>query len=443
VKPVSQEGQPAGVELSSPKQAGDIRGRWLWVEPAVWTDRMLASLEEGVKGGVWFSLVDKVYSVKTLRASWERVRTNRGSGGVDRVTVDRYSEDAEERLCRLSEMLREGKYQPLPVRRVWLPKADGSRRPLGIPAVGDRVVQGALRVVLEPIFEKDFSEHSYGFRPGRGPKDALRRVEGLLKEGYRYVVDADLRSYFDTIAHERLMELVRQRIADGHVLKMLEMYLKQGVLEGMRGWTPDKGTPQGAVISPLLSNIYLDPLDKLMKGSGLEMTRYADDFLIQTRNRTEAEKALEILQGWVEQTGLELHPDKTRIVDMNERGGFDFLGYHFERDGHWPSGKSLKKFKDKIREKTKRTNGHSMEQIVREVNLTTRGLYEYFKHSNRTTLRDLDGWIRMRLRSILRKRHGGRGRGRGSDHHRWPNTYFATYGLFTMREAHMRACQSR
>lgn len=443
MKSGSQEEPPASVVSKGPKQVGDIRARWAWVEPVVWTDRMLAALETGVKGGVWFSLVDKVHSEKTLRASWERVRGNRGSGGVDGVTVGRFAKDVEERLCKLSVSLMEGKYQPLPVRRVWIPKTDGRRRPLGIPAVRDRVVQGALRSVLEPIFEKEFSEHSYGFRPGRGPKDALRRVDRLLKEGYVYVLDADLKSYFDTIPHEKLMKVVSGRIADGRVLELLELYLKQGVLEGMRGWTALKGTPQGAVISPLLSNIYLDPLDRKMKESGFEMTRYADDFVIQCRSGSEAERALAILRQWVEQSGLQLHPEKTRIVDMSQPGGFDFLGYHFERDRHWPSRKSLRKFRDRIRGKTKRTNGHSMDQIIKEVNKTTRGWFEYFKHGNRTTLKILDCWIRMRLRSILRKRHGGRGRGRGCDHRRWPNAYFASYGLFTMREAHMAACRSR
>jgi RNA-directed DNA polymerase len=443
VRSGSQEERPATVVGRLPKQAGDIRARWAWVEPVVWTDRMLAALEQGVRGGVWFSLVDKVYSQKTLRASWERVRANRGSGGVDGMTVERFGMDVEERIGKLSASLREGKYQPLSVRRVWIPKSDGRRRPLGIPAVRDRIVQGALRSVLEPIFEKEFSEHSYGFRPGRGPKDALRRVDRLLKAGYTHVVDADLKSYFDTIPHEKLMELVSERVADGRVLKLVGMYLKQGVLEGMRGWTPLQGTPQGAVISPLLSNVYLDPLDHLMKGSGFEMTRYGDDFVIQCGSESEAEKALELLRQWVEGSGLKLHPDKTRVVDMSKPGGFDFLGYHFERDRHWPSDKSLRKFKDKIRGKTKRTNGHSMKEIITEVNKTTRGWFEYFKHGNRTTLRSLDGWIRMRLRSILRKRHGGRGRGRGCDHRRWPNAYFAAYGLFTMQEAHIDACRSR
>lgn len=450
MKATAWKPQPAAVSRTvGTKQAGEIRARWAWTKPAVWTERMLAALEQGVKGGLWFSLMDKVYAPRALSASWQQVRSNRGSGGVDRETVQQFSRHAEKRLGSLSQSLRVGGYQPLPVRRVYLPKPDGSRRPLGIPAVCDRVVQGALRNVLEPIFEREFGEHSYGFRPGRGAKDALRRVDGLLREGCRYVVDADLKSYFDTIPHDRLMALVEGRVADGRVLSLIRAFLRQGVLDGMRTWTPVQGTPQGAVISPLLANIYLHSLDLLMRGAGYEMTRYADDFVVLCRTADEAERALTMIRGWVEQAGLQLHPHKTRIVDMNEPGGFDFLGYHFERSGRVPNRidrrprrVSLRKFKDAIRRKTKRANGHSLERIIADVNRTTRGWYEYFKHSHRFVFSGLDGWIRMRLRSILRKRIKLRGCGRGRDHHRWPNAYFAAHGLFTMRAAHALACQS-
>lgn len=441
MKDTAWEGEPAGVTGGS-KQAGEARSRWGWVEPAVWTDRMLAALETGVKGGVWFSLMDKVYAPRTMATAWRQVRANRGSGGVDCETVERFDRQAEGRLSQLSQSLREGTYQPMPVRRVYIPKPDGRQRPLGIPAVRDRIVQAALRNVLEPIFEKGFSEHSYGFRPGRGAKDALRRVDGLLRAGYRYVVDADLKSYFDTIPHERLMALVSQRVADGRVLSLVSAFLKQGVLEGMREWTPVSGTPQGAVISPLLANIYLDPLDWLMREVGCEMTRYADDFVVQTRTAEEARRAMERIRRWTEEVGLTLHPEKTRIVDMNEPGGFDFLGYHFEQGERRPRVSSLRKLKDAIRVKTKRTHGQSLEAIIRTVNYTVRGWFGYFKHSHWTIFRNLDGWIRMRLRSILRKRQGRRGRGRGLDHHRWPNAFFAACGLFTMYGAYTRECRS-
>ena len=441
MKDASRERIPAEV-ASKPKQAGEVRARWAWTEPAVWTERMLTALEEGVKGGVWFSLMDKVYSPRALESAWNQVKSNRGSGGVDRETVQQFESQAEPRLRELSEALKNETYRPLPVRRVYIPKADGRKRPLGIPAVRDRIVQASLRSVLEPIFEREFSEHSYGFRPGRGAKDALRRVDRLLSEGCRYVVDADLKSYFDTIPHDRLMERVKERVADGRVLSLITAFLKQGVLEEGQEWIPAQGSPQGAVVSPLLANVYLHPLDVRMREAGYEMTRYADDFVVQCRTAEEARQAMETIRQWTETVGLTLHPEKTRIVDMNEPGGFDFLGYHFERGERRPRRSSLKKFKDAIRQKTRRTQGRSLEVIIEDVNRTTRGWFNYFQHIVHYKFVDLDGWIRMRLRSILRKRSKRRGRGRGLDNHRWPNAYFTERGLFTMYEAYVRTCQS-
>jgi len=413
-------------------QAGEIRGRWSWVAPTVWTERMLAALEEGVKGGKWFSLIDKVCSERTLGAAFARVKANRGSAGVDHVTVASFEAHLDANVARLHRSLRDGTYRPQAIRRVWIPKPGRrEKRPLGIPTVRDRVVQTALRNALEPIFERDFAEHSYGFRPRRGPKDALRRVDTLLRQGYIHVVDADLKSYFDTIPPDRLMERVRTKVSDGRVLALLEAYLEAEVLDGAKAWTPERGTPQGAVISPLLSNIYLDPLDHLMAEGGFEMTRYADDFVVLCRSEAEARRALAVVERWTTSVGLALHPEKTRIVDATVQGGFDFLGYHFERGYRWPSDKSLRKVKDAIRAKTSRANGHSLEAVITNVNRTLRGWFEYFKHSHRTTFPRLDGWVRMRLRSILRKRHGGRGRGQGLDHRTWPNAYFTAQGLFS------------
>jgi RNA-directed DNA polymerase len=313
---------------------------------------------------------------------------------------------------------------------------------LGIPTVNDRVAQTALLNVLEPIFEREFSEQSYGFRPNRGCKEALRRVGELLKRGHTWVLDADLESYFDTIPHAELLRRVEEKVSDGAVLGLVESYLKQSVMEGMNRWVPEGGSPQGAVISPLLSNIYLNPLDHAMGSKGIEMVRYADDFVILSRSRAEAEAAYEEVRAWVEKSGLRLNPDKTRIVDVNGKGGFDFLGYHFERNMRWPREKSLKKFKETIRDKTKRTNGDSFSSIIERVNLTLRGWFEYYKHSHWTTFKPLDGWIRMRLRSIHRKRIGLKRRGRGRDHQRWTNAYFAGQGLFSLVTAHALARQS-
>ena len=439
--PIAPEPQPAPVPEAT--QAGDVRARWAWTEPEVWTERMLTALEQGVKGGVWFSLIDKVYAPRTLAAAWRHVKANDGAAGVDRVTVAMYERDLDTNLARVSQQLRDGTYRPQPVRRTWIDNP-GSRepRPLGIPTVRDRIVQTALRLVLEPIFERHFAAHSYGFRPGRGCKDALRRVTTLLEAGHTWIVDADLRSYFDSIPHQPLLARVRTQVADGRVLALLEHFLTQRVMDGLDAWTPEEGTPQGAVVSPLLANSYLDPLDHDMAGAGFEMVRYADDFVILCRTEEEAQQALARITAWTQAAGLTVHPQKTRLVDVAQPGGFDFLGYHFERELCWPRTKSLGKLKARVRVKTRRTRGESMAVIIADVNRTLRGWFGYFQHSHRTTFPRLDQWVRMRLRSILRKRSGRRGRGRGRDHQRWPNAYFAEHELFCLTTAHRLARQS-
>ncbi len=405
---------------------------------------MLTALERGVKGGVWFSLIDKVYSMSNLQAAFAKVKTNGGAAGCDHQTIAMYETHLEANLEDLSDQLGRDAYRPRRIRRVYIPKPGGrERRPLGIPTVRDRIVQTALRNVMEPIFERDFAEHSYGFRPGRGCKDALRRVDGLLVAGYTHVVDVDLKSYFDTIPHEPLMGYVRQKIADGRVLKLIESFLTQGVMDGLGEWTPTAGSPQGAVISPLLSNTYLDPLDHEMAKEGYEMVRYADDMVVLCRSAREARQALQRVQRWSTNAGLTLHPDKTRIVDANQEG-FDFLGYHFERGKRWPRDKSLMKFKDAIRAKTPRKHGCSLSDIIASVNRTTQGWFEYFKQTSYTTVfRSLDGLIRRRLRRILLKRRRQHDHnGRGLAHYRWPNAYFTEQGLFSMEAAHVRLRQS-
>jgi RNA-directed DNA polymerase len=405
---------------------------------------MLTALEQGVKGGKWYSLIDKLHSEATLRAAFAQVAANRGAAGVDHVTVEQYAKELDAELGRLSEELRTGCYRPQHIRRQYIPKPGSQeKRPLGIPTVRDRVVQTALRMVLEPIFEKDFAAHSYGFRPRRGCKDALRRVQGLLDAGHVHIVDADLKSYFDTIPKDRLKALIGRKVSDGRVLALIENFLEQGVLDGDLEWTPEQGTPQGAVVSPLLSNIYLDPLDHLMAERGFEMVRYADDFVVMCRSEEDASAALAVVRQWTAIAGLTLHPTKTRLVDERD-DGFDFLGYHFEAGKRWPRDKSRNKLRDTIRTKTKRTSGHSMTQIIADVNRTLRGWFEYFKHSYRPTFRMEDGFIRRRLRSILRKRSRRKGsaRAHGADQSRWPNAYFAKLGLYSLQDAHALACQS-
>src|SRR5450432_675012 len=317
------EHKPAIVPMA--QQAGEIPSRWRWVKPWVWTLRMLTILEQGIEGGKWFRLFDKVFAERNLLAAFQQVASKKGAAGVDHISVAEFARGLPETLWEISDQLKHGTYQPQSIRRVHIPKpGTNETRPLGIPTVRDRMVQAAVVNVIEPIFERDFAEHSYGFRPGRGCKDALRRVDQLLKEGYTYIVDADLKSYFDTIPHDRLLSLVGQKVSDGRVLSLIESFLKQGVLDGLREWTPEEGSPQGGCISPLLSNIYLNPLDHLMAQRGFEMVRYADDFVIMCRSPEEAARALVLVQEWTAEAGLKLHPEKTKIVDA-KTGIFDFL----------------------------------------------------------------------------------------------------------------------
>jgi RNA-directed DNA polymerase len=400
---------------------------------------MLTRLTSGESANrVWFRLADKTYAPANLGSALQKVWANGGSAGADKQTVAHFARQAGAELARLHEQMRDGTYRPQPVRRVWIPKPGGTeQRPLGIPAVRDRVVQAALRHVLEPIFETEFAGHSYGFRPGRGAKDALRRVDGLLQAGHHWVVDADLKSYFDTIPHERLMALVKARVADGRVLALVESFLRAGVMEEAKGWQPtERGTPQGGVISPLLANLYLDPFDQQMAGAGWELVRYADDFVILCRTEAEAQNALSQVQAWVKEAGLTLHPTKTRIVDASQPGGFDFLGYHFERGMKWPREKSLMKLKERLREKTPRMDGRSLKEILKDVNRTLRGWHGYFQHSKANTFTQLDGYVRRRLRSLLEKRRGHTRDGRGTAHQRWPNEWFARRGLLTLTALH-------
>lgn len=432
---------PAGV-AATPRQAGEAPARrdpWWWVERRVWTEAMLTRLASRESANrVWFSLLDKTFMPANLQSAFDKVWRNGGSAGADAQTVAHFGRRAEEELQRLHEQLRDGTYRPQPVRRVWIPKPGSQeQRPLGIPAVRDRIVQGALRHVLEPIFETDFAEQSYGFRPGRGAKDALRRVDTLLTAGHVWVVDADLKSYFDTIPHDRLMALLKERVADGRVLALVERFLRAGVLEESAGWKPTGcGTPQGGVISPLLANLYLNPLDQQMAKAGWEMVRYADDFVILCRSEAEAHQALAEVRQWVSEAGLTLHPEKTRVVNASQPGGFDFLGYHFERGMKWPRAKSLKKLRERVSEQTARTDGRSFKDIVSGVNRTLQGWYGYFQHSKANVFTSVDGYVRRRLRSLMEKRRGRTRQGQGEAHRRWPNEWFARRGLLSLAAAH-------
>ncbi len=426
------------------KQTESAPSQWAWVDRAIWTERMLAALGNGVKGNKWFSLIDKVYRASTLQAAWTQVKANRGAAGIDRQSVEGFAADELVYLGELARDLEQGTYRPQAVRRVEIPKAGGKTRPLGIPTVKDRIVQTAVKRVMEPIFENEFLPTSYGFRPGRGCKDALRQVDAHLRAGYTHVVDADIKGYFDSIPHERLMARVEECISDGRLLALLAAWLRQDIVRDLERWTPTAGTPQGAVISPLLANLYLHPLDVKLSELGYRMVRYADDFVILCQTASQAQAALEEVKAWVQENGLSLHPDKTHIGDCLVKGqGFEFLGYRFEAGQRRVRDKSLKGFKDKVREKTKRTRGGSLRTIIEDLTVMIRGWFGYFKHAERTTFGSLDGFIRRRLRAVLRKQEKRPGMGRcHDDHRRWPNAYFANLGLFTMEAAH-RASQSR
>jgi RNA-directed DNA polymerase len=415
------------------------------VEAGVWTERMLSALVNGVHGGKWFSLMDKVFAPKTLALAWMKVRDNKGAAGVDGQSIARFAAKAELYLSELSAALQGGTYRPEAVKRVDIPKGDGRTRPLGIPTVKDRVVQQAVRLVIEPIFESGFADGSYGFRPKRGCHDALREVDRLIKEGYTFVVDADLKSYFDTIPHDRLVARIESKVIDGKVLDLIRSWLTADILKGTERWTPMQGSPQGAVISPLLANIYLDPLDHLMAAKGYRMVRYADDFVLLCRTREDADAALAEVRSWVEENGLTLHPDKTHVGDCQQPGqGFEFLGYRLEAGRRYVRKKSMDKLKDAIRAKTKRTRGDSLAMIVADLNRTLRGWFGYFKQAHVKTFVIVDKYVRRRLRAVLRKQEKRSGFGHcRDDHQRWPNAFFANAGLFALHTARQAARQSR
>lgn len=406
---------------------------------SVWTERMAEALKTRAQ---WYSLIDKVYAGETLQRAWERVRRNAGAAGVDRVSIERFARSAPERLARLAAELQSGRYRPQALRRVEIPKHDGARRALGIPAVADRVVQAAVREVIEPIFESRFEPSSYGFRPGRGCKDALRDVDQALKEGRVHVVDADLKGYFDSIPHARLLERVRERVKDGAVVQLIERFLHQEILSEAGHWTPESGTPQGAVLSPLLANLYLHPLDVAMRERGYRMVRYADDFVVLCATREEAAAARAAIEDWVAAAGLSLHPQKTRVADLGQTDGYvDFLGYRFYRKHGGGIGRAIKPKKRKalyahLAALTPRTSGKSTEELIRRINVWLRGVFGYFKHAERETLATLDAHVRYRLRRIFAKRVGLRGCAKHrTAHERWRNRHFVALGLFSLAAA--------
>ncbi len=298
---------------------------------------------------------------------------------MDGQSVKQFAARAEIYLQELEQALKSGEYRPEPIKRVEIAKGDGRMRPLGIPAVKDRIVQTAVKLAIEPIFEREFEESSYGFRPGRSAKDALGEVDGLIQEGFTHVVDADLESFFDTLEHPTVMRRIEERISDGRVLKLIDLFLSQDIIQGMKRWTPVGGTPQGGVISPLLANIYLHPLDRQMKQQGYRMVRYADDFVVLCRSAEQAQAALSEVRAWTEQR---LNADKTHVGDCRQAGqGLSFWATASKSGGVGVRKRSLLALRERIRHKTRRTRGDSLGCIIADLNPILRGWFHYFKHT--------------------------------------------------------------
>ena len=356
------------------------------------------------------ALYDRIFRLDILWRAWKEVRENKGSAGIDNITFEMVEEyGVEEYLLDIQEDLQNKKYRPKPVKRVYIPKPDGKQRPLGIPTIRDRIVQQACKIVIEPVFEANFLDNSYGFRP---KKDAKQATEKVKKELYKnwYVVDADIQGYFDNINHEILLGLLNRRISDRRVIKLCRQWLRAGVIENGKYYPTEKGSPQGGVISPLLANIYLHVLDSYWenhKELGV-IVRYADDAVIMCRKRTDAELAFEHLKRIMTKLKLTLNPQKKKIVDMNKES-FDFLGFCFQKFGKtksgrklpymMPSKKAIKKVKDAVRVITCRKSAYEgLEQKVEKLNPLIRGWRNYFQHGNSTKrFKQLDEFVWMKL----------------------------------------------
>ena len=371
------------------------------------------------------SLVDKVYKRKNLKLAWKRVKRNKGAGGIDGQTLEEFEEQLDAHLDRLHEELKNDGYRPLPVRQKLIPKAGqpGKFRPLGIPAIYDRVCQQALQNRLEPIFEKVFDDASFGYRPGRSTKDALRKIWKEIDEGYEWIVDADLSNFFGTVDQEKLLALVAKRVSDGRVLSLIRSMLKAGCMAEGKRLPTEQGTPQGGVISPILSNALLTPFDREMRHRGYRLTRYADDWVVTCRTKAEARKVLAEAEKILTTLGVKLNLEKTRIVHVAH--GFEFLGYKIKRGSRrlalptrqirtgarqgdlyaYPRQKSIQHFKDQIRRRTRRKAPVSTQQLINEINPVIRGWGLYFHKAHvRKLFAQLDRWILRRLWSHRCKR---------------------------------------
>jgi RNA-directed DNA polymerase len=408
----------------------------------MWTEAMKAAIGSLRQAGrKWYSLYDKMIAPVNLQAAWTRInhrvngKKRQQGAGVDGMTVAKFAEQAEAELHRLNQQLSGGQYRPSPVRRQYIPKPGSHKlRPLGLPTVRDRVVQEACRSMIEPIFEAEFLSNSHGFRPGRSVETACVQVEQNLLSGRVWVVDVDIEKCYDSIPHDALVERVARRVADGKVLQLIRAFLNAGVMEEMKIRYETTGTPQGGIVSPVLANIYLHDLDEAMEARRIAWVRYADDIVALCSTREEAEQVLEYIRTTLDNLGLKLSPEKTRIVHLDE--GFDYLGWHYQGLQRWPRRKSVDKLRQRLRDLSRRSRSGSLATICSELMVVQQGWFHFFCRGNvLPRFTRLDGWLRRRLRSLLRKRTKRRGISpRGSDHQRWPNLYFASHGFFSLAD---------
>ena len=353
----------------------------------------------------YYTLKDKVIKVKNMKVAAKHVLDNAGSAGVDRIDTVEFKENYSVHMRELYREFLEDRYQPKPALRVFIPKSDGRQRPLGIPTVKDRIAQAAVRGILEPIYEKEFCDCSLGFRKGKSQIDAINKIEEYKQQGYKWVLDADIKGFFDNIDHELLIEFIRQKVTDGWVIEIIKSWLTMGVMKDGEYIPTEKGTPQGGVISPLLANVFLHEFDKVMVERGYKLVRFADDFVVMTKSKRKAKRAYEVVKEIItEKLKLELHPEKTVITNFGEGFvflGFEFIAWRYKR----PRKKSLEKFKDKVRKVTKRNQPWKVESIIKRLNAKIYGWANYFGHGNvKELFRSLDKWIRMRLRSYMEKK---------------------------------------
>ena len=393
---------------------------------------MLTALQRD-KPTTWYSINDKLFSSGNLKSSWKYVRSRSKAVGVDRQSLAGFEKNHNEYLENLQADLKSGTYRPAPVIRKWVPKLGSKQmRPIGISTVRDRVVHTAVKQLIEPIFERQFLDCSYGFRPERSTKNALRAVQSLLDQGHHWIVDADIESFFDSIDHQVLTEALRTQIVDGKVLQLIDVLVKQPVMEGKVRTKPTRGMPQGSILSPLLANIYLHSMDQTLTNAGLHLVRYADDLVILCKSEAEAHAALATLEAECTRLKLKAHPAKTKIVSVNT-DGFEFLGYYFLREKRYPRNKSMKKWRANIKLRTPRNFGQSINETIKAVNTVVLGVVQYFQHvSYKSVFEKWDAYIRRRLRAILLRQLGKSYTfGQGRAHNRWNNLWFADQGLIS------------